>query len=409
MLTRSPGITIAGTLAIAVAIALGTIYFEAVNKWRNPRLPIADAERVVSIRNWNAADYAVDARAMHDFALWRDEVRTVENLGAAMVFARNLATPDGRVEPVRGVEITAIAFALMGTPPLHGRTLSPQDEQPGAPPVVVIGHRLWNARFASDPTVVGSTVKLGTATATIVGVMPEGFAFPTSEQLWAPLRLDGASLDPRTGPPVSVFGRLAPGVSMRAAQAELSGIGARMAADHPGTHEHLRPVVTSYAKPLTGGQQAVIVRTILSVLAGIFLALLAIMCTNVATLVFARTASRGWEISVRSALGASRGCFPFLPPATSSSSPASCWSPSRPSRAATNSSACSRSSTPSTKSSSPTSVSKRSSASSSPSSRFLLTCLSCLPTAPTGPLVGVVATVLLGARKTSTLCPHADP
>ena len=307
MLARYPGITAVGTLAIAVAIALGTIYFEAINKWQNPRLPIADADRVVSIRNWDASTLGTESRSLYDFTIWRDQARTVENLGAAMVFARNLATADGRIEPVRGAEITASAFRLMGTTPLLGRTLTEHDADPTEPPVVVISHALWKSRFASDASVVGQTVKLGTVTATIVGVMPEGFAFPTAERIWMPLQLEEALLAPRTGPPVSIFGRLAPGASMDAAQAELQGIGARLAADNPDTHRNLSPRVTSYAKPLLGGNQSMVITGILSAVAGVFLMLLTVVCVNVATLVFARTATRGWEITVRSALGASRG------------------------------------------------------------------------------------------------------
>ncbi|HEX2095103.1 MAG TPA: ABC transporter permease, partial [Longimicrobiaceae bacterium] len=214
MLARYPGLTVVGTVAIAVAIALGTVYFEALNKWRNPRLPIRDADRVVSIRNWDMNAVTTEGRSLHDFAIWREQVRTVDNLGAAVVFVRNLATEDGRVEPVRGAEVTASAFGLMGTAPLLGRTLTAQDEQPAEPPVVVISHTLWKARFGSDPGVVGRTVKLGTATATIVGVMPEGFGFPVRERIWTPLRVDASALAPRTGPAVSIFGRLAPGASL---------------------------------------------------------------------------------------------------------------------------------------------------------------------------------------------------
>jgi putative ABC transport system permease protein len=307
MLARYPGITAVGTLAIAVAIALGTIYFEAINKWQNPRLPIPDGDRVVSIRNWDANALGTEGRSLYDFTIWREQVRTIENLGAAMTFVRNLATADGRIEPVRGAEITANAFRLMGTTPLLGRTLTEQDEQPAEPPVAVISHRLWTSRLASDPSVVGRTVKLGTATATIVGVMPEGFAFPVSERIWIPLQVEEALLSPRTGPSVSIFGRLAPGASIDAAQAELRGIAARLASDHPETHRNLSPRVTSYAKPLRGGNQSMLITAMLSAVAGIFLLLLTVVCVNVATLVFARTATRGWEITVRSALGASRG------------------------------------------------------------------------------------------------------
>jgi putative ABC transport system permease protein len=307
MLARYPGLTVVSTVAIAVAIALGSLYFEALNKWQNPELPVRDADRVVSIRNWDVNEFRTEGRLLHDFATWRGQVRTVEHLGAAVAFVRNLATEDGRVEPVQGAEVTATAFRLMGTAPLLGRTLAEQDENPAEPPVVVISHTLWSARFGSDPSVVGRSVKLGTVAATVVGVMPEGFGFPVSQRIWAPLRVNAASLTPRTGPSASIFGRLAPSASLEDAQAELAAIGARLTSTYPETHKHLRPRVTTYAKPLAEGGQMQLIRNVLYTVNVIFLLLLGIVCANVGTLVFARTATRGWEITVRSALGASRG------------------------------------------------------------------------------------------------------
>ena len=307
MLARYPGLTVVSTIAIAVAIALGSIYFEAVNKWQNPKLPVADADRVVSIRNWDVSAFRQEGRLLHEFAMWREQVRSIENLGAAVAFVRNLATEDGRVEPVQGAEVTASAFRLIGTRPLLGRTLVAQDENPAEPPVVVLSHAVWKNRFDSDPAVVGRSVKLGTVAATVVGVMPEGFGFPVNQRIWAPLRVNGAVLAPRTGPTATIFGRLAPGASLEDARTELGVIGARLASSYPETHKHLRPRVTTYAKPLAEGGQMLMIRNILYTVNIVFLMLLAIICANIATLVFARTATRGWEITVRSALGASRG------------------------------------------------------------------------------------------------------
>ena len=307
MLARYPGLTVIGTCAIAVAIALGAIYFGIVDKFQNPRLKVPESERVVSIRNWDLDAFDEDRKSLYDFAIWRQQVKTIENMGADVDFHRNLATEDGRVEPVKGSEITANAFRLMGTPPLLGRTLMDRDEDPAEPAVVVIGHSLWISCFDRDPGVVSKPVKLGTTSATIVGVMPEGFAFPQNQSLWAPLRLNVSTLEPRTGPPASIFGRLAPGASIDDARAELDVVGARLSASNPATHQHLRPRVTTYAKPLNEGGQMLMIRNIMYAVNSAFLLLLAIMCTNVATLVFARAATRSWEITVRSALGASRG------------------------------------------------------------------------------------------------------
>jgi predicted permease len=306
MLTRYPGLTIVGTVAIAVAIALGSAYFEAIHKFKNPRLPFSDAAQIVSVQHWDVNRFQPEPRSLYDFAMWRDQVKTIAELGAAVVFVRNLATEDGRIEPVPGAEISASAFAMARVAPMLGRTLMERDEQPGEPPVVLIGHQLWTARFDRDPDVLGRTVKLGTMTATIVGVMPEGFGFPDRQRVWMPLRVNGSTLAPRTGPAVTIFGRLAPGVSIDEAQAELDVIGSRMAMSHPETHERLKPRVTPYGTIILEGEGRWFGR-LLEVVNGIFLLLLTIVCANVATLVFARTATRGWEIAVRNALGASRG------------------------------------------------------------------------------------------------------
>ena len=234
--------------------------------------------------------------------MWREQVKRIDHVGAAIIFARNLVTEDGRVEPVRGAEISANSFAMLGATPLLGRALTAQDEQKGEPPVVVLSNALWKSRFDSDPGVVGRTVKVGTSSATIVGVMPAGFGFPVNERLWMPLRENGATMAPRSGPTVSIWGRLAPGSSLEQAQAELDVIGLRMAASEKATHEHLRPRVTRYAEPLVGGGQALIIRNVLYAVNGVFLLLLAIVCTNVATLVYWIDASLSWRTTLYAAV-----------------------------------------------------------------------------------------------------------
>ena len=306
MLRRYPGITAIGTVAMAVAIALGMLYFEGLTKGLHPTLPVANGDRIVTVRYWDIGKRTVEERSLHDFAMSRTNVKTIEQLGAALVFTRNLVTEDHQVEPVRGAEVTANAFTLMGMTPLVGRTLTARDEEPAEPLAVVIGERLWTTRFARDPSAVGRSLKVGTADATIVGVMPERFGFPVNQHLWLPLRTDGSLLAPRTGPPVTLFGRLAPGVSQRQAQAELDGITAGLAAVNRDAYKNLQPRVVAYGTPPLEGDTPII-KNVLYAANTFFLLLLGVICTNVATLVFARTATRGWEVAVRNALGASRG------------------------------------------------------------------------------------------------------
>ena len=306
MLARYPGFTIIATLALAVAIALGASYFEVLNKWKNPGLRVPDADRLVALTLWDAKAHRTEGRALPDFAIWRRQLTTIDHLGAAILFDRNLTTADGQVESVRGAELSATAFQLMGTRPLAGRTLTAQDEDPGQPPVVVIGERIWKTRFDSALDVVGRSVRVGSVTATIIGVMPESFGFPEAQRLWLPLRANGSLFAPRTGPTVWVFGRLAPGASMESAQAELSAVAAGMAATNPESRRDLQAFVAPYAEPPKRGEGRFLTGLLYAVNT-IALLLLGVISMNVATLVFARTATRGWEITVRSALGAARG------------------------------------------------------------------------------------------------------
>lgn len=258
----------------------------------------------MQIRNWDVSASRAEPRALSDFLVWRDALRSVTDLGAYRNVTSNLIVGTNAGRPVRAAEITASAFRIAPEPPLLGRVLARADERPGAPPVVVVGYDVWRTRFGSDVGVVGRTVQLGDAYATVVGVMPEGFAFPVSHELWTPLRLDVLDPAPREGPGITVFGRLADGVTLEEAQAELTALGRRAAAELPNTHEHLLPRVAPYAQVLWEPSGAD-----LAFLLSIYVfpvMLLVLVCGNVALLLFARAATRESELVVRSALGASR-------------------------------------------------------------------------------------------------------
>jgi predicted permease len=306
MLSRYPGLSIIGGLAIAFAVMVGASVFQLVTYASGPRLPLEDGDRVVRVRLWYAASQQVETQAAWDFVNWRRDLTSVTELGAYRLFERNLIQPDAKREPlaVSGAEISASAFALARVRPLLGRTLLGSDERPEAPSVVVIGYDIWRSHFGSDASVVGRTVQLGSGPATIVGVMPAGFAFPVSQSAWIPMRLDLASYGRRQGPALVVFGRLAAGASLNRAQAELSALGARASADFPDTHEHIRPEVMPYTKGALGiDDDALLAMRSANVFVGL---LLALVCGNVGLLFFARAATRESELLVRSALGAGR-------------------------------------------------------------------------------------------------------
>ena len=305
MLRKHPALTLIGGLgvAVAIAVALGSLWY--VDTATDADVPLHEGDRVVSIQYWDAAAGREEWRVLRDFAAWREQVRTIAKLGAWRWADHNLIGPDGRGEPINVAEISASGFQVARVPPLLGRYLVEEDEQSGAPPVVVIGYDVWLDRFDGDPGIVGRTLQLGRTPHTVVGVMPEGFAFPQMHQYWTPLRLDPSDYGQRDGPSIYVFGRLAPGATLEQAQAELAALGERAAAAFPATHAQLRLHVLPYAHPFGDADTPARLRSLYLIQLLVNL-LLVLVAANVAILVYARTAARLGEITVRSALGAGR-------------------------------------------------------------------------------------------------------
>ena len=304
MLVKYPGLTLIGGLAMAFAIWMGAMTFEMVNMLMNPKLPLPGGDRIVQLRNWDVEKNDQEPRSLYDFQIWRGALSRVTDIGAWHDEAINLRGADGDFRSTNIAAISASAFRVASGAPLLGRTIVAADESLGAPPVIVLGYDIWRTRFAGDSTVIGRRVQLGDAFATVVGVMREGFKCPVAHDLWMPLKVSG-TVTPREGPAISIFGRLAPGASRADAQAELTVLGRRASADFPDTHKHLRAQVTPYAgNPLENDPSSRLLMWGFNVFA---IALLVLLCGNVALLLFARAATREAELIVRSALGASRG------------------------------------------------------------------------------------------------------
>jgi predicted permease len=300
LLLKYPALTIIGGLSLAGAIAIGAVGIEVADELLYKRLPFDEGGRVVKLETQDTAASRVEPRVLHDFAIWRRSLKTVAELGAARVSERNVLTGEGRVESLRVAEITPSAFPLTRVPPLLGRPLQPPDEMQSADPVVVLGYDVWQRQFLHDPAIIGRVVTVGRTARTVVGVMPPGFGFPRNQQLWVPLLVQDAP--PREGPAVQVFGRLADGASWQDAAAELDVLSARLVAEQPATHAHLRTRVRAFAGRTPGDP----LRLEDFAVHAIVLLLLGAISANVATLIFARTAMRESEIVVRHALGASR-------------------------------------------------------------------------------------------------------
>ena len=304
MLVKYPALTLVGGLGLAVSIAISVGFFAFMSAHIYPVLPLDEGERIVALENRDVEIDNEERQSLHDFVVWRDELRRVNDLGAFRTVEHNLITDDAPPDALAVAEMTAAGFRVARVPPLLGRHLVDADERADAPPVAVIGHGIWQRRFGADSAIIGRTIRLGGTLHTVVGVMPEGFAFPQNHELWIPFRADPAAYLRREGPGIFIFGRLAPGVTMEQAQAELAVIGRRTAAASPETHAKLRPMVMPYTHSLTDVQG---VTTWMAVQMQLMMSLLlVVVALNVAVLIYARTATRQGEIAVRTALGASR-------------------------------------------------------------------------------------------------------
>ena len=302
MLVKYPGLTIVGGLAMAFGIWFGAITFHMFGMLASTELPLPDGDRIVRIQNWDLKTGEDEDRVLYDYQHWRS-MRSIIDISAYRDASVHLLGTDGIVLPTAAAEITASAFRIAAERPLLGRVLAESDELAGAEPVVVLGHAVWTRRFDSDPQIIGRTVRVGNSFATVVGVMPAGYAFPVSHELWVPLRTDVAGVEPLGGAPITIFGRLAPGMTLETAQAELATIGKRIAAEHPTTHAQLQPHVLPYAQFDVNSPDPL---AVMGLTYFFIVALVVVVCSTVALLLFARAASRETEILVRSALGASR-------------------------------------------------------------------------------------------------------
>jgi predicted permease len=303
MLVKYPGLTLAGGLALAMAIGIGAAWFDLTGDLLRPTIPLPDGDRIVEVEMRNPLAAGDERRVLHDFVTWRENVKLIEDLGAYRTLERNLILGDARPEPVTVAEISPSAFRMARVPPLLGRPLLDADEQPGAPPVVVIGYSVWQRQFGGRSDVIGLAVQLGRAPTTVVGVMPQGFSFPVNHKLWVPLQLRPSGYAPLEGAAVRIVGRLASGATQKQAYAEVTALTERIAAVSPQTHQHLRPRVLAY-----GGESPGDVTLFEFVLTHLpIILVLIVACANVGTLIYARTATREAEIATRHALGASRG------------------------------------------------------------------------------------------------------
>ena len=306
-LRRAPSFALTAVIVLAIGIGANTAVFSVVNAYFFSPLPFADSDQLVALYETNSEYGWVDQSAAPANMLdWREQVEAFEDVMAYSALSGRVAAIVNDVPAaISTVQVSGNFFSVLGVRPALGRSLEWEETWAGTPRTVVLSHSGWTTHFGRDPDVVGRTFRLGNQDAQIVGVMPEGFAFPAADtELWYTWQWDPAGVQDvsfRRAHYIRPIARLAPGVTLADADRHLQVVVERLQDDHPQTNRVMGAGLAPLRNFLIKD-----VRRPLTILSASVALLLLLACANVATLTLVQGAERKREVALRYALGAKR-------------------------------------------------------------------------------------------------------